>query len=102
MAGSLRERFEEFESWRRRVSVELAALPETLSQFRDGVENFQRVAKRLAVATESLEQINQLQTGALRALRDQIASAPGGSAVTSALDDLTETLARLNPFWPRN
>jgi hypothetical protein len=51
-----------------------------------------------------MEQINQLQSGALKAVREQLSSAPGGTVVSGAIDDLTDalgTIARLNPFWPR-
>jgi ABC-type transporter Mla subunit MlaD len=103
-AEGLRERYDRFDSWRRQLVAELGILPETLRQLREGVENFQRVSQRLSDATESLEQINQLQAGAIRALRDQIANAPGGAAVSGALEEINHALtnlARLNPFWPR-
>ncbi len=90
--------------WRRRVTTELTALPQTLAQLREGVDNFQRVTRRLVDATESIEQFNQMQTNAVKTVRDQIASTPGSTMVVGALDDLTDalaTLARLNPFWPR-
>ena len=90
--------------WRRELTRELGALPQTLMQFREGIENFQRVTKRLSDATESMDQINQMQTSAIRALRDQLAAAPGSNMVAGAIDELSDafvTLARLNPFWPR-
>jgi ABC-type transporter Mla subunit MlaD len=90
--------------WRRRVTTELTALPQTLAQLREGVDNFQRVTRRLVDATESIEQFNQMQNSAVKTLRDQIAAAPGSTMVVGAFDELSDalgTLARLNPFWPR-
>jgi hypothetical protein len=90
--------------WRRQVTTELTALPQTLAQLREGVDNFQRVTRRLLDATESIEQFNQMQSSAVKTVRDQIAATPGSTMVVGALDDLSEalgTLARLNPFWPR-
>lgn len=90
--------------WHRQVTAELTALPRTLAQLREGADNFQRVTKRLLDATEGLDQVNQLQSNAIRSLRDQIASTPGTTMVVGALDELNDalnTLARVNPFWPR-
>jgi hypothetical protein len=103
------------EAWRRQLATELALLPETLNQLRDGVENFRRVTQRLVDATAGIEQLNEMQSGALsevrqrveeanRVIRDQITAVPGGERMAGALEDLSETLAtmaRLNPFWPR-
>ena len=102
-------------AWRRQLVTELGLLPETLNQLRDGVENFRRVTQRLVDATAGIEQLNEMQAGALnevrqrvdeanRAIREQLTAVPGADRVAGALDDLTETLAtvaRLNPFWPR-
>src|SRR5580700_7927081 len=88
--------------WRRRVTTELSALPQTLAQLREGVDNFQRVTRRLVDATDSIEQFNQIQISAVKTLREQIAATPGSTVVAGALDELGEalgTLARLNPFW---
>lgn len=90
--------------WRRQVTVELTALPQTLAQLREGVDNFQRVTKRLLDATETLDQVNQLQSNAIKSVRDQVAATPGSTMVVGALDELNDalgTLARVNPFWPR-
>jgi hypothetical protein len=94
----------EVDRWSRDMVRELRYLPGTLAQFRESVGNFQRVTKRLADATDPLEVVNQLPTGALRAVRDQLAG-PGGSAVSGAIGDLSEVLAaavRLNPLRPRD
>ncbi len=91
--------------WSRQMARELSYLPDTLAQFREGVGNFQRVTKRLADATETIELVNQIPSGALRAMRDQLVGAPGGSVVSGALGDLSGALAsavRLNPLWPRD
>jgi hypothetical protein len=90
--------------WGQQVTAELAVLPQTLSQLREGADNFQRVTKRLLDATETLERINQLQGQAIRSVRDQMATAPGATRMAGALDDLNEalgSLGRLNPFWSR-
>jgi ABC-type transporter Mla subunit MlaD len=101
--------------WRRQLTSELAQLPDTLTQLREGVENFRRVTQRLVDATAGIEQLNEMQTGAYsevrqrveeanRAIRDQLTAVPGGDRMAGALEDLSETLgamARLNPFWPR-
>jgi hypothetical protein len=95
----------EVDRWSRDMVRELRYLPGTLAQFREGVGNFQRVTKRLADATDTLEVVNQLPTGALRAVRDQLAGGPGGAAVSGAIGDLSEVLAaavRLNPLRPRD
>jgi hypothetical protein len=90
--------------WGQQVTTELAVLPQTLAQLREGADNFQRVTKRLLDATETLERINQLQGQAIRSVRDQMATAPGATRMAGALDDLNEalgSLGRLNPFWSR-
>jgi hypothetical protein len=97
-------RLEQLAEWHRQVTAELIALPGTLALLREGAENFQRVTKRLLDATETLDQINQLQSKAIRSVRDQVASRPGTTTVVGALDELNDalsTLARVNPFWPR-
>jgi hypothetical protein len=48
--------------------------------------------------------VNQLQSSAIRSVRDQVAARPGTTVVVGALDELNDalnTLARVNPFWPR-
>ena len=103
------------EDWRRRVGRELAALPDTLTQLREGVENFRRVTQRLDDATSTMEQYGSMPTSALsemltraddvnRAFREQIATMPGGDKVAGAMEELTQSLnavARLNPWWAR-
>jgi hypothetical protein len=105
---------EGIEQWRRQLVAELAALPETLRLFREGIDNFQRITKRLLDASESIEQFTQLYVGAMadgrrrmeeagNALREQMAA---GSAdpVRTAVSDVAKALsvmAELNPLWPR-
>jgi hypothetical protein len=110
---TLRERLETFDSWRRQLAAELSALPQTLNQLREGVENFRRVTQRLVDSTTGIEQFNDMQSGALsemrqrvddanRAVREQLAAVPGGERLVGALEDLTDamaTIARLNPLW---
>jgi hypothetical protein len=90
--------------WGWQITAELSVLPQTLTQLREGAENFQRVTKRLLDATESLERINQLQGQAIKSVRDQMTTTPGAVRMVGALDDLNEALGSLgglNPFWPR-
>jgi hypothetical protein len=104
LLDDLIDQLTEADRWSREMVRELRYLPDTLAQFREGVGNFQRVTKRLADATDTLETVNQLPSGALRAVRDQLVGGPGGSAVSGAIGDLSEVLAaavRLNPLWPR-
>jgi hypothetical protein len=114
---TLGERLATLGQWRRDLVAELAALPETLRQFREGVASFQVVGKRLADGTEALEQFNELYslgvgdrvrqlTDASSALQRQLARAraarPSGSDVLEqAVDDFNRTVAalvELNPF----
>ena len=98
----LRSRMVELNQWRRAMARELAALPETLARLREGVDNFQRVSRRMSDATDTLEQVTQIQSGAMKAVRDQLASAPGGSTMAAAFEEAMERAAKLNPFlWPR-
>jgi hypothetical protein len=106
---------QQLEDWRRRLGRELSSLPDTLSQLREGVENFRRVTQRLDDATSAMEQYGSMPTSALsevltradevnRAFREQIATVPGGDKVAGALEELTQsltTVARLNPWWAR-
>jgi hypothetical protein len=105
---------EGIEKWRRQLIAELAALPETLRLFREGIDNFQRITKRLLDATESIEQFSRVYEGAMAdsrrrieeagaALRDQLAAGPG-DPVRAAVGDVAKALAamaELNPLWPR-
>jgi hypothetical protein len=100
----LLQRLLQLAEWGQQVTSELAILPQTLSQLREGADNFQRVTKRLLDATETLERINQLQGQALKSVREQMATAPGATRMVGALDELNEalgSLGRLNPFWSR-
>jgi hypothetical protein len=103
---------EGIESWRRQITAELAALPETLRLFREGIDNFQRVTKRLLDATEGIEEFTQLYAGAItdgrhrieearNAIREQMASAPAdpvGTAVAEVAKALS-IMSELNPLW---
>lgn len=105
---------EGIEKWRRQVTAELAALPETLRLFREGIDNFQRITKRLLDATESIEEFTQLYAGAIadgrrrmedagRALLEQMAAEPA-DPVRTAVGDVAKAfsvMAGLNPLWPR-
>ncbi len=101
------------ETWGRSLTAEVVGLPRTLSELREGAENFRRVTQRLVDATAGLEQFNAAQAGAgdirqrvdaaARAVREQLGSVPGGERMTGPLEDLSSTLsamARLSPFWP--
>ena len=104
LLDDLLDQVSEADRWSREMVRELRYLPDTLAQFREGVGNFQRVTKRLADATETLEVVNSLPSGALRAVRDQLVGGSGGSVVSGAIGDLSEVLAtavRLNPLRPR-
>jgi hypothetical protein len=105
LLDDLVDQLSEADRWSREMVRELRYLPDTLAQFREGVGNFSRVTKRLADATDTIEAVNQIPSGALRAVRDQLVGAPGGSVVSGAIGDLSEVLAtavRLNPLWPRD
>jgi hypothetical protein len=105
---------EGIEKWRRQVTAELAALPETLRLFREGIDNFQRLTKRLLDATESIEEFTQLYAGAIadcrrrmeeagRALLEQMVEVPP-DPVRTAVGDVVKAfsvMAELNPLWPR-
>jgi hypothetical protein len=102
------------DGWRRELISEMAALPSTLQQFREGVSNFQRITARLLDATDTLEQFTRLSVGGLadarrqveevnRVLKEQVAS-PAGDLVLGAVSELTDVLtsvARLNPLLRR-
>jgi hypothetical protein len=99
-----RDRRRRLERWGRSLRAELVLLPQTMASWREGVDNFQRVARRLADATESLEQVTRMQADAKKAMQDQLATTPGGERMAGAIGDFNEALgglARLNPFWPR-
>ncbi len=105
------------EAWRKELTAELVALPETLRTFREGVSNFQRITKRLLDATEAFETVTALYTGgvadarkrldeATRAMREQAVDASGSSSerLGSAVEEVTKALAAmadLNPLWRR-
>lgn len=103
--------------WREDVVGELARLPDTLRQLREGVANFQVVGQRLAGSTEALEQLNDFYaagvgdrvrqlTEATSVLQRQLTKArsarpPGADLLEQAVDDFNRTVAsllELNPF----
>jgi hypothetical protein len=108
---------EGLEKWRREVMAELAALPETLRVFREGIDNFQRITKRLLDATESIEEFTQLYAGAIadgrrrieeagRALLEQATAGATGPTdpVRNAVGEVAKAfsvMAELSPLWPR-
>lgn len=101
------------------MSSELAQLPDTLQRMREGSENFKRVGERLDSATDSLEEITSVYqstisdstrrtadaAAALRHQIDSLAAAGSPDRMSSTLSEMQksmETLARLNPLWPRS
>jgi hypothetical protein len=114
---AMREQWAALARWRDDVAGELTRLPETLSQFREGVANFQVVGQRLADSTEALEQLNDFYSAgvsdrvrqlsdATAALQRQLAKArttrpPGADLLEQAVEDFNRTVAsliELNPF----
>ena len=108
---------ERLADWRRRLTVEFVALPETLRTLREGAVNFELVSRRLTESSVALEQMTKLYEATLadstrrsadaaKALRSQIdALAEAGSPdqVMSAFGEIQrmmESMAELNPFWP--
>jgi hypothetical protein len=105
--------FRAVESWGRQLTAEVVGLPKTMSELREGAENFRRVTQRMLDATAGLEQFNDVQASAgdlrqrvdkaARAVREQMGSVPGGERVGGPLEDLNSTLAamaRLSSLWP--
>lgn len=111
------QRMERFEAWRRDLTSELLQLPATLRQFREGAANFEIVGQRLAESSEALEEITKVYRSTMgettrrsaevaEQLKQQLDSLAGESPdmVTAALDEMQkgfETLAELNPLWPK-
>jgi hypothetical protein len=103
------------ETWRRALTAELIALPDTLALFREGVGNFQRITKQLLDATDAIEKVTSLYVSgmadvghkmeeAAQAMRDQFASAGNSDRLSSAAEEVTKALsamADLNPLWRR-
>ncbi len=114
----VRSRVDHLRGWWREVSSELAQLPTTLQQMREGAANFQLVGQRLAESSSALEELTRLygktlrqtvrrSTEAAESLRSQIdrlseaAVAPDTLAsAASELQRTVESLAAMNPFWP--
>lgn len=111
------ERVDALRAWTRDVVAELAGLPETLAKLRRGATDFERVGRRLAAASESLEEVTQLyqstiaestrrSAGAADALRKRVEelSADSPERMREGMSELQrtfESMAGLNPFWPR-
>ena len=104
--------FQALEAWGRQLTAEVVGLPQTLTELREGAENFRKVTERLLDATAALEQIAEVSASAgeirqkvdqaARAMREQVGSIPGGERIVGPLEDLNSTLtalARLSPFW---
>ncbi len=106
-------------AWARRLTEELALFPETLRLLREGAANFELVGKRLEVASTSLEEVTELyqttmassarrsveMAGALRSQLDALTAAGSPERVSSTLADVQrtfESLAELNPLWPKS
>src|ERR1700730_1655121 len=105
---------EGIDNWRRSVTAELEALPETLRLFREGVSNFQRITARLLDATDAMEQFTRKYTSGVadarrrldaagESLREQVTSATD-DPVRGAVEEFTKALsamAELNPLMRR-
>jgi len=105
--------FTDIGRWQQELRAELATLPETLRLLREAVANMQVVTKRLVDATAALEQLtaaSAVMADAQRRFDDLAASLRlplGGDQedrVRRAVDDARDainSIARLNPLWPR-
>lgn len=114
-----RDRLASLLAWGRAVRVELEQLPVTLRTVREAADNFQVVSQRLSASTTSLEDIAKMyeatiadaarrSTAAAETLRRQVESL-GGLTSTDRLPGIVDelqrnldSLARLNPLWPRS
>lgn len=102
----------------RRLRSEVVEIPDTLRRIREGAANFETVGRRLEVASKSLEEMTALYeatiaestrrsaeaAATLRSQIDALGGAPSTDAVASTLADMQrafESLADLNPLWPR-
>ena len=105
-------------AWGRRLGAELGEFPDTLRRLREGAANFELVAQRLEAASGSLEEITVFYQStiatstrrtadaavALQSQIDALAAAGSPERVSSTLSEVQRTfdsLADLNPFWPR-
>jgi hypothetical protein len=115
--GRLADRWVRFDSWRRRLTTELTALPDTLATFRRGANNFEVVSQRLAESSDALEQMTKVYEATLadsarrsadvaKALRSQVDTIAAAGSPERAMGALKEmqrlvgTFQQLNPFWP--
>jgi len=118
MQDTISVRLERLRVWCRRMAYEVAELPDTMQRIREGSKSFKQVAERLDSATSSLEEITSVYQStisdstrrtadAAAALRKQIDSLTAGGSpdrMSSTLSDIQksmETIAQLNPLWPR-
>lgn len=116
--GDMRARASTGLAWGRRLGAELGALPDTLARLRAGATNFELVGQRLEAASGSLEEIAAFYqstiatstrrtadaASAIQSQIDALAAAGTTERVSSTLSELQrqfESLADLNPFWPR-
>ncbi|HEX9258781.1 MAG TPA: hypothetical protein VF855_04535 [Acidimicrobiales bacterium] len=114
----LKDRAARFDDWRKRLTHELALLPDTLERLREGAVNFQVVGQRLARSSEALEEVTRLyettlkdstrrSAEAMESLRQQVEKAAKTASperLVQAAGDIQKTitaLAELNPFWPK-
>jgi hypothetical protein len=112
-------RLDALRDWSRRLGAELAAFPDTLRRLREGAANFDLVGRRLEAASSSLEEVTALYqstiadttrrsaeaAGALRSQIDSLTAAASPERVSSTLADMQrtfESLAELNPLWPKS
>jgi len=105
-------------AWGRRLGVEIGEFPDTLRRLREGAANFELASRRLEAASGSLEEITVIYqstiagstrrtadaAAALQSQIDALAAAGSPERISSTLSELQRTfdsLADLNPFWPR-
>ena len=91
----LRDRLDHYRDWFQAVTRELAVLPETLSNLRDGAENFQRVAQRLDELTAP-GTLNELRDGVenFRRVTQRIDEATGAMEQYSTIPSMGEMLQK--------
>jgi methyl-accepting chemotaxis protein len=117
--ADMRARVRRFAEWRRRLVDEMAQLPDTMRRLREGVAQFELVGERLANSTAALEGISDLyestlaESGrrsahAVEVLRSQVEALARQTVspdrMASSMNEMQralETIADLNPFWPK-
>lgn len=105
--------------WSQRLVAELAEFPDTLRRLREGASSFELVGRRLEAASSSLEEMTALYqstiadttrrsaeaAGALRSQIDALTAQASPERLSSTLAEMQrtfESLAELNPLWPRS